>query len=197
MSSGVAGVPTLLRGAVCARAAAQPTLADRAMTDRKCLNRKDRIGHLPLTVYLPGLRGIEAVVIVQPLTFGDVYVPLLEFGKLGRCRLSGAPFVRAASRNDRLFPVPTPGKDKPGMRLGKHGLLNLRVFPCLSAVHGDLDLRDLAPAGPSHTPDLVKSPPGHLHSPRRAQDARFGWMFESEPVDSAVRVHFPVFPVEL
>src|SRR5579864_1218441 len=178
---------------VCARAETQAKPKDNVITARKLSDRKDRIAHPPITIDFPRLGNIVSL---NDRLFESLQIESPHSRCLRGQRLTGAPLIRRAGRDDRLFPVPGPRERKPRMRLGMNRTLNLRLFPGFASIDGDLNPGDFAPAGPGDAANLLESAPRQPLAAGRAQDTRLRRHLHPEPRNFPVGAHVPVHPVE-
>src|SRR5215471_5287871 len=144
------GVPTLGKARCdCARA----TGATNISTGTSSLS-EHCIGNAPILSDVPGLNGVH-VNGAWPRLFVPIrrlHAPVLS--QFGERRLNVAGLIRSARHQHRLFTVPRPVIGKAGVGFRMHRILDLRLLPGLAAVGRDVDLADLARAGPSEAGDL-------------------------------------------
>src|SRR6516225_6355579 len=90
-------------------------------------------------------------------------------------RLNIARLVGRAALQDRRATVPMPGNPKTGQRFRQHRFLKGGRRPTFPAIGGDIDLADLAVAGPGQPRYLVEPRSLHHQAGRGMGNHRFGF----------------------
>src|SRR6516162_7637521 len=128
------------------------------------------VGNLPVTGDLPYLNRV--VVIVR--------VDAAHGHELGQRRLHIAGLIRTSRGQERFAPIPLPGPSESCVRPWQDGRLEHGGCPALTAVDGDLDLRDRSAAAPGEACHLEQSWTREGVTGGRACDERLGFHVEGE-----------------
>src|SRR5437868_394444 len=127
----------------------RPPFEGRALRGRlratSCASRELNIEHAAVRFYLPGLDRVVVVDRVKPTLFSQ----------LCNGRLHKAGLVDDAGLKQRRPAVPAPRQREPRQRLCQHRLVQLRALPVDAAIDGNVDLANLALAGPGQPADFV------------------------------------------
>src|SRR5437588_1670365 len=137
------------------------------------LSLEQRIADAPVAAHLPRLNRVEIAHIRGRCRQAEIihtYAP--ELGEFGHGRLHVALIVRATRLKHRFASVPGPRKPESRMRLRGNRLLQLRIFPTLTAIARDFDAANRAAARPCQAADFVEAARAQLLPAGGARDHR-------------------------
>src|SRR6187551_1096805 len=174
MSASLIGLPKC--GLSCALAAAAMPASTPAA---RMTLRRDDIAHLPFFGDRPALYPVV-------MLHERVRVDAAMGADLLDRRLDVTVAVERAALQYRQPAVPVPRRLEGRQAFVQYRRLQRRFTPVLAAVDRDVDLLDLAPAGPRKTTDFVGPRAGQLLSARWRGDDRLGVHFHAELAPLAV-----------